>query len=72
MVMGANEQACGDGTPDDQEDFDQDGLSNASEFLAGTDPTEADSDGDGIVDSRDARATIFDGERAVCGTCQRV
>lgn len=36
-------------------DFDKDGLSNREEFLAGTDPTNPDSDGDGINDADELR-----------------
>jgi hypothetical protein len=40
----------GNGIIDGQEDFDSDGLSNAAEQAAGTDPTDADTDGDGLTD----------------------
>jgi probable HAF family extracellular repeat protein len=36
------------------EDSDGDGLSNDSEILIGTDPTRADTDGDGVPDAQDA------------------
>jgi Bacterial Ig-like domain (group 2)/Bacterial Ig-like domain/Bacterial TSP3 repeat len=38
------------GTPDGDEDFDLDGLSNCGEVLAGTSPTMMDTDGDGVTD----------------------
>ncbi|MEM1085121.1 MAG: LamG-like jellyroll fold domain-containing protein [Verrucomicrobiota bacterium] len=34
-------------------DFDRDGLANRQEYLAGTDPTNADSDGDGLSDGQE-------------------
>ncbi len=63
----------GDGLPDDWElqhgldplnaadagaDGDQDGLVNLEEFLAGSDPNDPDSDGDGIVDGLDDEPTF--------------
>lgn len=42
------------GTPTDPEaDFDWDGLTDFEEWLAGTDPTDRDTDGDGLVDGVD-------------------
>jgi hypothetical protein len=35
---------------DDEEDFDDDGLTNMAEYFFGTDPHDADTDGDGIAD----------------------
>jgi hypothetical protein len=35
------------------DDFDDDGVSNLSEFMAGTNPFEADTDGDGVPDGAD-------------------
>lgn len=35
-------------------DFDQDGLTNHEEYLAGTDPTNSDTDGDGFSDGEEA------------------
>ncbi|MDR1638430.1 MAG: DUF4474 domain-containing protein, partial [Clostridiales bacterium] len=40
----------GDGTPDGEEDFDSDGLSNLREFQLGTNPSSSDSDKDGLTD----------------------
>ncbi len=40
----------GDSISDADEDYDQDGLSNLKEFQIGTDPTEKDTDGDGLDD----------------------
>jgi hypothetical protein len=37
----------------DQSDPDKDGITNAQEFLLGTDPNNADSDGDGVSDSEE-------------------
>lgn len=39
-----------------QDDYEDDGLSNAQEFEAGTDPTKADSDGDGYNDQTEIQA----------------
>jgi len=36
-------------------DFDSDGLNNRAEYLAGTDPTNSDTDGDGISDAAELR-----------------
>ena len=36
-------------------DLDADGLSNILEWMFGTDPDDADSDGDGVPDGQDAR-----------------
>ena len=50
------------------DDFDQDGLSNMQEYLLGSDPTSADSNGDGISDQEaflaglDLNATDYDGD----------
>jgi hypothetical protein len=41
------------GTNDDQEDFDGDGLVNIDEMTAGTDPWNPDSDADGLADGSD-------------------
>jgi len=38
------------GIPDDQEDFDNDGLTNLQEFRLGTDPFSNDTDNDGLTD----------------------
>ncbi|MFS0862259.1 VWA domain-containing protein [Fredinandcohnia sp. 179-A 10B2 NHS] len=40
----------GNGIPDGEEDYDQDGLKNIDEQKAGTNPFQADSDGDGLKD----------------------
>ncbi|HET8774762.1 MAG TPA: Ig-like domain-containing protein [Thermoanaerobaculia bacterium] len=65
--------ADGDGLPDDYEisngldannpadaqlDLDQDGLTNLQEFGAGTNPRDADSDGDGIRDGEETAAGV--------------
>ena len=61
-----------DGLPDDwevehfgsiescnpEDDYDSDGLTNAQEHEAGTDPTEKDTDGDGLVDGEDPEPLI--------------
>lgn len=49
-----------DGTPDADEDADQDGLSNAQELEIGTDLTKADSDGDGISDYKEINESNTD------------
>jgi len=41
-------------------DYDSDGLNNLAEYLAGTDPTNADTDGDGLNDADELRATGTD------------
>ncbi len=41
------------GTRDDADDFDDDGLTNLEEFLCGTDPLDPDSDGDGLADGEE-------------------
>ncbi len=41
-------------------DADGDGLSNLEEFLAGTDPRNEDTDGDGILDGVDDNPTVMD------------
>ncbi|WP_428819053.1 hypothetical protein [Microbulbifer sp. MCCC 1A16149] len=47
-----------DGYPEDAlQDLDGDGLSNLQEFVAGTNPENPDSDGDGTVDGEDPVAT---------------
>ncbi len=47
-----------DGYPGDAaDDMDGDGLSNLQEFVAGTDPEDPDSDGDGALDGEDPVAT---------------
>lgn len=43
----------GDTSQDGTEDFDGDGLTNAEEYLAGTNPANPDSDGDGKLDGED-------------------
>ncbi|WP_159076951.1 hypothetical protein [Halococcoides cellulosivorans] len=43
------------GVIDGREDFDSDGLSNAQEFAAGTDPLDADTDGDNLSDASEVR-----------------
>ena len=48
----------GDGTPDGEEDVDNDGLTNLREQDLGTSPTEFDTDGDGVSDGAEiARGT---------------
>ena len=49
-VGSKNNDYDGDGTPDGDEDFDQDGLTNLEEYQNRTDPTMADTDGDGVND----------------------
>jgi hypothetical protein len=56
---------------DARDDADQDGLTNLAEFLAGTDPQRADTDGDEVDD----REELADGtdplDAAHCATCGR-
>lgn len=47
----------GNGTADDYEDPDHDGLINVMEFLLGTDPNIADTDGDSLPDSYEVMVT---------------
>jgi hypothetical protein len=47
--------ADGDGLPDAEEDPDDDGLRNAEEQLAGTDPLDNDTDDDGLLDGTESR-----------------
>lgn len=47
------------GTPDNLEDGDNDGLKNGAEFAVGTDPTVADTDGDGLKDGVETRTGVY-------------
>ena len=64
----------GDGTPDGEEDFDNDGLSNAGEVLLLSDPTNEDSDGDGTPDGDEDTDFDFvpDGEEVRRGSDPRL
>jgi len=44
------DSAVSDGTPDGENDYDGDGLTNAREAVLGTNPFDADTDGDGMPD----------------------
>lgn len=48
-----NADTDGDGVKDGQEDFDGDGLDNATELAKSTDPKKADSDDDGLTDKQE-------------------
>lgn len=57
-TMPNNADTDGDGTPDGQEDVDNDGLTNLREQELGTSPTQFDTDGDGVSDGAEvARGT---------------
>ncbi|PJE76077.1 hypothetical protein COV04_00915 [Candidatus Uhrbacteria bacterium CG10_big_fil_rev_8_21_14_0_10_48_11] len=49
-------QLQGEGPTSSAEDTDQDGLSNAQEIAAGTDPLNPDTDGDGLFDGEEVRS----------------
>ncbi|MFA5954129.1 MAG: hypothetical protein WC817_01150 [Patescibacteria group bacterium] len=49
-------QLQGQGPASPEDDSDQDGLSNAQEITAGTDPQNPDTDGDGLFDGEEVRS----------------
>lgn len=53
------------GRTDGQDDFDTDGLSNAVEVLAGTNPGFADTDGDGLIDGDELGTGHFGPEQVI-------
>ncbi|MBX3746801.1 MAG: hypothetical protein KF833_15940 [Verrucomicrobiae bacterium] len=71
--LSASSDSDGDGLPDEWElqyfgnldqgpggDFDNDGLTNLEEYLAGTDPTNPDTDGDGLSDGDEVKVYLTD------------
>jgi len=53
---------------DSEEDKDNDGLTNINEMLAGTDPNNSDTDGDGILDQADSNPLVANSAPAITGS----